>query len=545
MPATGSDSLRPASPSPRGGPAAGVNQWFSNRRVATKLLIVAGVAIAGTLATGGFSLAGISDLGTTRGDEVGRAVPYITNLNSAALAAKTAANDERGYLIAGDPKFRDEALAGQENVNQDLTAARALAAPAAQARIDQIKKATDAWFAALATEFTTFEKDRAAADKAAFGSNRDLRKTYEGLLSTEIEQANQALIQGKDFDANVTQTRTSVMILLVISLALAVLLALYVTRLLVTPLRRVSSVLDAMAAGDLSRDLDVHQRDEVGVMAEALRRAIHTLRETVSSLNEHASTLAGASEELATTSRVSADSAENGSRQAAAVATSAETMSATIATVAAGAEEMDASIREISQNTTQAVGVAARAVDVTEATTAVMAKLGDSSAEIGNVIKLITSIAEQTNLLALNATIEAARAGAAGKGFAVVASEVKELAQETARATNDISQKVATIQEDTSGAVTAIGEISNIIAQINEFQTTIASAVEEQTATTQEMARNVNEAAGAGLQVAENITGVATSVQLTTNGVQEANRAAGQLAEMSVQLRQTVANFKL
>lgn len=184
-------------------------------------------------------------------------------------------------------------------------------------------------------------------------------------------------------------------------------------------------------------------------------------------------------------------------------------------------------------------------MEVTASTTAVMAKLGDSSAEIGNVIKLINSIAEQTNLLALNATIEAARAGEAGKGFAVVASEVKDLAQETARATGDISHKVAAIQADTAGAVTAIGEISHIIGQINEFQTTIASAVEEQTATTQQMSRNVSDAAGSGYQVAETITEVATSVQLTTTGAHEARRAAGQLALMSTQMRDLVDRFQL
>ena len=206
---------------------------------------------------------------------------------------------------------------------------------------------------------------------------------------------------------------------------------------------------------------------------------------------------------------------------------------------------MGASIREISQSTTQAAGVASRAVDVTRATSSVMATLGESSSEIGDVVKAITAIAEQTNLLALNATIEAARAGDAGKGFAVVASEVKDLAQETARATDDISQRVAAIQTGTAGAVTAIEEISGIISQINDFQTTIASAVEEQTVTTNEMSRNVTQAASAGALVADTIKEVAASVNITTAGVAEAHRAAGELAAMSTDLRKIVDRFQL
>ncbi|GAA3350940.1 CHASE3 domain-containing protein [Amorphoplanes nipponensis] len=509
------------------------------------MLTVAGVAIAGMVVTGFMSLAGIADLKTTRNDELRGGVPYITNLNNAALAAKAAANDERGYLIAGDPKFRDEALKRQTTVDGHLATARGLGDPPQQAAIDKLKTATDAWFTALRAEFTTFGTDRPAAIAAALGANRDLRKAYEEQLAAEIARADEALIAGRRFDATVTSTRISLIWTILIALALAVFLALWVARMIVTPLRRVSAVLEAVAEGDLSRTLDVDQRDELGHMATSLRRATATLRQTVTDLARHSRTLGAAAGELAATSRNSAASAETGARQASSVAESAAAMSSNIQTVAAGAEEMGASIREISQSATQAAGVAARAVDVTATTTTVMAKLGESSAEIGNVIKVITSIAEQTNLLALNATIEAARAGEMGKGFAVVASEVKDLAQETARATEDIGQRVAAIQTDTVGAVDAIGEISEIIGRISEFQTTIASAVEEQTVTTNEMSRNVTEAADAGGRVAETINDVAASVQLTTVGVAEADRAAGRLAEMSDDLQVIVDRFRL
>ncbi|ROP29024.1 methyl-accepting chemotaxis protein [Couchioplanes caeruleus] len=504
---------------------------------------MAGVAVAGTVITGILSLVGIADLQSTRAQELQRAVPYVSHLNEAALAAKAAANDERGYFIGGDTKFRDEALGRKKTVDEGLAAARSLGGPAEQATVDQLKSKTDAWFAAVEAEFKTYETDPKAAVAAAMGPNRDLRKAYETAMGEEIDRASDAVVAGHEFDSTVTTTRTVVLVSLVVAVALAIALALAVSRMILGPLRRVSGVLDAMAAGDLTRDAQVDQRDELGQMAGNLRRATTTLREAVGDLARHSGELGTAADSLARTSRDSAAGAEAGARQAGSVAESAALMSTNIQTVAAGAEEMGASIREIGESATQAAGVASRAVDVTAATSGVMAKLGESSMEIGNVVKVITAIAEQTNLLALNATIEAARAGEAGKGFAVVASEVKDLAQETAKATEDISQRVAAIQADTTGAVTAIEEISEIIARISDFQTTIASAVEEQSVTTAEMSRNVAEAATAGGQVASTITDVAHSVQLTTVGVGEADRAAGQLAAMSVDLKRIVERF--
>ncbi|MFD0516846.1 methyl-accepting chemotaxis protein [Paractinoplanes durhamensis] len=520
-------------------------RWVRNRRVSTKIMTVAAVGIAGTIVVGVLSLTGIGDLQSTRNAELRQGVPYITSLNEAGLAAKAAANDERGYLIAGDTKFRDEALGRQETVDADLANARALGNGAEQATIDKIQTATDAWFAALATEFTTFGGNRQAAITVAMGANRDLRKTYETLLADEIDRANQALIAGRGFENTVTHTRIVLASAFAVCLLAAIVLALMVARMIVRPLRRVSAVLEAVADGDLTRDADVDQTDELGQMAGSLRRAADSLRTSVGDLARHAAALGDAAESLAATSGQSSTSSEAGARQATVVAESAALMSDNIRTVAAGAEQMGASIREISHGATQAAGVAARAVDITAATSGVMAKLGDSSTEIGNVIKVITQIADQTNLLALNATIEAARAGESGKGFAVVATEVKDLAQETAKATEDISRRVAAIQADTGGAIIAIEQISETIAQINDFQATIASAVEEQTAVTNEMTRSVSEAASAGGQVATTINEVASSVQLTSVGVSEATQAAGRLSRMSTELAHIVARFKV
>ena len=332
--------------------------------------------------------------------------------------------------------------------------------------------------------------------------------------------------------------------LLIAGLAVALLLGWIVARGIVRGLSRVKEVCAGLAAGDLTRTAGLASRDEPGQMGRALDEAMARLRETVSTIDGSASSLSSAAEEMSSVSSQITASAQQTSAQAQAVSAAAEEISRSVDTVSAGSEEMGASIREISQNATEAAQVAGEAVDLAASTSATMNKLGESSAEIGNVIKVITSIAEQTNLLALNATIEAARAGEAGKGFAVVASEVKDLAQETARATEDISRRVEAIQSDTTGAVTAIEQITRVIARISDFQTTIASAVEEQTATTSEMNRSVSEAATGSGEIAKNITGVAEAARLTSEGVAQSQQATTDLTRMSADLTRLVSNFR-
>ncbi|MCO5166319.1 MAG: methyl-accepting chemotaxis protein [Planctomycetes bacterium] len=272
---------------------------------------------------------------------------------------------------------------------------------------------------------------------------------------------------------------------------------------------------------------------------QAERRA----KELADAITLNAQTLAGASEQLTQVSRQMASTAEETSVQASVVSSAADQVSKNLQTVAAGAEQMGASIKEIAKNAGEAARVAGAGVQVATATTATVGKLGESSGEVGKVVKVITSIAQQTKLLALNATIEAARAGEAGKGFAVVANEVKELAKETARATEEIGQKIDAIQADARGAVGAIGEISAIIGKIDGLQTAIAGAVEEQTATTAEIARNVSEAARGGREIAKNISGVATAAQATTGGAGDTQKAAADLATMAGELMKLVARL--
>jgi methyl-accepting chemotaxis protein len=268
------------------------------------------------------------------------------------------------------------------------------------------------------------------------------------------------------------------------------------------------------------------------------------IQRVLKEVGQSSTALAGASGELTAVSQQMASNAEETATQANVASAAAEQVSKSVATVAAGAEQMRASIKEIARSANEAAKVATTAVKVAERTNATVASLGESSAEIGNVIKVITSIAEQTNLLALNATIEAARAGEAGKGFAVVANEVKELAKQTAKATEDISRKIEAIQTDTKGAVEAIAQIGTIINQINDIQNTIASAVEEQTATTGEIARNVSEAARGSSEIARNVTGVAQAARGTTEGAGETRKSADELAKMALDLQQLVSQFK-
>jgi methyl-accepting chemotaxis protein len=295
--------------------------------------------------------------------------------------------------------------------------------------------------------------------------------------------------------------------------------------------------------GDLTTEVQVTGDDALGQMGQALGVFLTSLRGSIRQIGENAHSLAASSEELTAVSEVMANNAEETAAQSGIVSSAADEVSRNIQLVASSTEEMAVSIREIASSATEAARVATQAVDIAKVTNSIVAKLGVSSGEIGKVIKVITSIAEQTNLLALNATIEAARAGEAGKGFAVVANEVKELAKETAKATEDIGQKIDAIQKDTNSAVNAIAEIGGIIDRINDISNTIASAVEEQTATASEMSRSVTDAARGAGEIAANISSVASAAKGTTDGALDTRSAATELSRMAAALQSLVGRF--
>ncbi len=304
------------------------------------------------------------------------------------------------------------------------------------------------------------------------------------------------------------------------------------------------SVVTAAAKGDLTQKVKVAGEDSIGQMGEGLGRLLESLRSSIESISTSATTLASSSEELTATSQQMSLNSDRTDSQAAVVAEASKNVAENVQTVASGTEELSASIKEIAVSATQAAEIANEAVKVADDTNQTVSKLGESSQEIGQVIKVITSIAQQTNLLALNATIEAARAGDAGKGFAVVANEVKELAKETAKATEDISLRIEAIQNDTTESVSAIEKIGTIIAQINDIQGTIASAVEEQTATTNEMARNVSDANSGTQEIVQTIAGVASAAQETSRGASGVEGAASDLSKMANGLQDMVSKFQ-
>ena len=379
------------------------------------------------------------------------------------------------------------------------------------------------------------------------GPYLQMYKELQGKIESTSDQLEKSSKEAEVGAATKAARATRVMFgMCGVSLLLLLAVAMRITWSITHGLNAFSAKFNAMAeANDLTSRVDQDRRDEIGEFGRSVNLFVEKVHDILAQVSEGVQHVAGASERLSATSQQISANSEETSAQAGTVSQATQHVSQNLQSVSTGADQMTTTIQSIATNAHEAATVASNAVQTAQSANATVAKLGASSAEIGEVIKVITSIAQQTNLLALNATIEAARAGEAGKGFAVVANEVKELAKQTAKATDDISRKIMAIQTDTKGAVEAIGTISGVISQVNDISGTIATAVEEQSATTNEMTRNVADAAKGSEEITRNIAGVADAARGTSASAQESQKAANELAEMAVQLRSLVGQFKI
>ncbi|GAA3209074.1 methyl-accepting chemotaxis protein [Dactylosporangium siamense] len=532
------------------GVTAGRGGWFGNRSVAVKIGFVVAFSVLTTVTV---ALTAVAQLGNLRGNVSslsGHNIARLTYLSDMQKAFSQMLLNALARNQAQDPAVVRQAQAGfQESIGAVNTAFEGYAGvpdPDAQQRrlTDQFR--------------TNWEQFQTVLGQLSAVSPTDPSVQTIGMRANEMtEQAQNIIVELAGYEESTagkmvaqahrtysTALRTLI-IVLVVGLLVAALVAFLVIRQIVRPLREMRAVALAMAKGDLTQHSPVRFRDEVGDTAHALNIGTRHIRGAIQTLHSSAQRLAASGDHMAANSSEISVGATEASREAAAVSGAAGDVSGNIQILADGSHQMRASIEEISRSASEGVTVAAEAVHVAAATTDIVTKLGESSVQIGNVIKTITAIAEQTNLLALNATIEAARAGESGKGFAVVAGEVKDLAQETAQATDNIARQVQAIQSDTSSAVAAISQIGAIIERINNYQLTVAAAVEEQTATTDEMNRNVMAAAQGSVAIARNISTVATATERTMRGAADNSRAANELAEMSQELRAVVAQFKV
>jgi len=527
--------------------------WGGNLSIAKKMALGYGFVLLFTMILAVVSVMQMSKIYDESTDITTNRLPAIRILGSVAFDASAVRQHELASLLAAEPTTREQDREQMKDslgaLSEDLKAYEAISASDTQRQLYVEWKS--GWERYLKTNNQVLELENAgnlqAASRLSLGMGLDQYRAFSDKLAEDMAVNDKgAQAATHTLSSTYSSARYWIVAPSIAALILGILVSVGTSRAIALSTGRMLATIEEIAANNLAiRDMEVTSADEIGKAALALNKMKNNLHGVIETISGTAQNVAAASQEFASTSRQITANCEDATAQASTVSVATDQINRNLQTVATGAEQMSATIKDIARNAGEAAKVASEAVKTAQTTNAIVSKLGESSTEIGEVIKVITSIAQQTNLLALNATIEAARAGEAGKGFAVVANEVKELAKQTASATEDISRKITTIQEDTKGAVEAIASIDAVIHQINDISNTIATAVEEQSATTNEMSRNVLEAARGSESITQNISGVAQTAQSTSSTAHDSQKAAAQLADLSTQLRSLVEQFKL
>jgi len=523
---------------------------FSNWRVSRKLTAGFGTVGVLVLAVGGAGAVQLSHSQDRLESMYADSVRAVDDLSDVQASFVRVTKDLSGYALAVDDAGRAKATASATTHDAALDTAWEAYLASEPAQSAQQLADFESDLAAFRAARDAILPLAASGDYAALAAQRAattvplddaVNEELDSMAASETAAAQTSAARG----AHEYHQALLVMFAMIgLATIASVVVAALISRGIVRPLAQVLDVVRGLAEGHLDRRTGLSTDDEIGRMAQALDTSTTRLGQAMQQIVDNAGTLASSAEELTAVAGRMSTGAEDSAQRVQVVSAATEEISANIGTVAAAGEEMTAAIREISASTADASGVAATAVATAASADQTLTRLSASSREIGDVVKLITSIAEQTNLLALNATIEAARAGEMGKGFAVVAGEVKELAGQTARATEDITTRVTATQADAAAAAASIAEISEVIARIDALQSTIAAAVEEQSATTSEMVRNVTEvSAGAG-EISASMAGIADAAAQSSSSANHTSATSQDVSKVAAELQQLVAAFR-
>ncbi|WP_432511466.1 methyl-accepting chemotaxis protein [Kineococcus sp. SYSU DK001] len=519
--------------------------------IAARLVVLSAVGVLGVVSVGGIGVVASSQQDAAQ-DALIRADRAASLAERVDAAQARVRGDVMTSLVTADTAQRQSAIAA---LGADATALRTALRDLSAVSEGEVRDQTADLLARTETvvtlgqrvvslsnyEITDPAQTAARAAMPAFTQEADV---LSGAVPGIVEAA--ATAQRTAVENSAAARREGLVLTISASLLVTAVLAVVATTITRGLRRRLQStvtILEAVAEGRLDGRGEVGREDEVGRMVKALNTALDKLAELFAEVGRVSREMSSSADELTSVSGSLHERAAGSAAQAEAGSAAAEEISVTIRSVADSSGEMSAAIEQIAAATAEASSVAADAVAAVEEAVGTIRGLAQSSAEIGDIVKVITSIAEQTNLLALNATIEAARAGEYGKGFAVVASEVKELASESARTSEGIVVKVTAAQRDAAAADAAIRTIRGVVERISDLQATVASAVEEQTATTREMVRNVDEIAVGSADVTRSISSMAHDVNLTTDVAQQTSGTAGRVAAAASALEDELRKF--